>query len=68
MKWGGSHHASGTSVRSGDGSALQACQDTRGWGEQRQVTRLTRARLSPLALALVDGRQSFAYRSIAGRC
>ena len=65
---GGSHHASGTSVRSGDGSALQACQDTRGWGEQRQVTRLTRARLSPLALALVDDRQSFAYRSIAGRC
>ena len=26
------------------------------------------ARLSPIALALVDGRQSFAYRSIAGWC
>jgi len=43
-------------------------KDTRGWGEQRQVTRFTRARLSPIALAVVEGRQSFAYRSIAGRC
>ena len=68
MKWGARTTPRARVCGQGTEVRYKACQDTRGWGEQRQVTRLTRALVSPLALALVDGRQSFAYRSIAGRC